>query len=84
MVGAFGAIAVILYALLQRNKKQQAESKAKNKQKAQDISKAIDASVEEQRKEARDNEEQVREDVSNRRASLNNDRLRNTKRVRDS
>lgn len=72
-------VALFLYAMLQRNKREQAEDRVENREKAQEISRNVDKSVERQRKEARDNEEEVRNDVSKRRASLNNNRLRNTK-----
>lgn len=72
-------VALFLYAMLQRNKRKQAEDRVENREKAQEISRNVDKSVERQRKEARDNEEEVRNDVSKRRASLNNNRLRNTK-----
>lgn len=70
-------IALFLYAMLQRNKKKQAENKAERKEKAQQISRDVDKAVQEQRQENVDNEQQMEEDISNRNAGLNNDRLRN-------
>ena len=72
-------VALFLYALLQKNKRQQAEDRADNTEKAQEASRNVDKAVQEQREEARDNEKDVRDRVAKRRAGLNNNRLRNTK-----